>query len=485
MRLSVPHKPIRFDYGCRFPEQLKLSSFNGGEDFIIGKVQEETYNDAIFFGKIAEFNGLMGKNLWLDTKGAHVVYIIGKRRGGKSFTLGTICEGLALDELHVGGGRQAILVLDTLNIFWTMENETSDPEQIKEADKWGIRAHRIGNLVCYYPRGFKKAYTPDYYREFAVRPSELEGSDWAALFGVDPVIDPIGQLLTEAYEKTAVEGYKAGSTFTKPNPDYDVHDLLTCLDKDKDIQRFSAQTIEASRRYLKAVERLPVLSKTGTDIRDLFKSKQATVLLLRDVDHLVRGLIIGLVVKKIMKLRGETMECEKRLELVRRQAERAKEAATNTQLGKEIERLQQIVKAGVPRGWILIDEAHNYIPQTGIIGSKDPLRKYVNEGRNSGLSIAVTTQQPSGLDSAIRRNADVLIMHSITMATDLDATEGMLSQRVPSSVSIARNRITSKVFEHLVRELKIGYCLISCPNANRIFMARVRPRLTAHGGVEY
>jgi len=285
----------------------------------------------------------------------------------------------------------------------------------------------------------------------------------------------MGQLLCEIHEKVAVEGYTSARFPVKSKPDYEIDDLLSCLDKDKDVQRFPVQVREAIRRRLKAVERLPLFSASGTDVRDLFKAGRLTVLLLRDLDQQVRGLIIGILVKKIMQLRGQTDECEKRIELKRR-------------LGgpkEEIEKLQEIIDGGLPRGWILIDEAHNYIPQTGIIASKNPLKRYVNEGRNVGLSIAVTTQQPSGLDAAIRRNADILIVHSITMKRDLEVTEGMLNTEVPYSVEISLSPVKSRVFDRMARELQLGYALISCPNANRVFLSKIRPRLSAHGGREY
>lgn len=483
----LAQKPIHFDYGYRFFDPLKLSSLGSGANFIAGLVSDEGSPDAMFFGKIAEFDGLMGKNVWLDSKGAHVIYIIGKRRGGKSYTLGTLAEGLTLDTYHMGELKQAVLVLDTLNIFWTMESEPTDSEQLKELEKWGLKPEPIKNITCYYPRGLKKEYTPAHYKEFALKPSDLEGPDWAALFGVDPILDPMGQLLTELYEKVAIEGYKSTGGLVKPNLDYSITDLLVCLDRDREIQRFAAQTIEAVRRYLKAIERSPFFSKTGTNVKDIFKSGQATVLLLRDLDQQIRGLIIGLLIKKMMKLRGETMECEKRVAIKQKELQAAEKSNPQKvqSLKVEVERLEKFVKDGLPRGWVLIDEAHNYVPQTGIIGSKEPLKKYVNEGRNIGLSIAVTTQQPSGLDAAIRRNADILIVHSITMSSDLEVTEGMLNSPVPKAVAIARKKVESHVFEEMVRELKIGYAVVSSVNANRVFLVKVRPRVSAHGGVEY
>lgn len=141
-------------------------------------------------------------------------------------------------------------------------HEPADDEQIEELKRWGIKSGRLQDLVCYYPRGFKKSYTPDYYREFAINPSDLDGNDWAALFGLDLVLDPMGQLIYALYEKVAIEGYKSRGLPVKANPDYDVDDLLSCLRRDKELQNYQSQTIRAVQRYLKAVKRLPVFHKT-------------------------------------------------------------------------------------------------------------------------------------------------------------------------------------------------------------------------------
>ena len=69
--------------------------------------------------------------------------------------------------------------------------------------------------------------------------------------------------------------------------------------------------------------------------------------------------------------------------------------------------LNDSINNGVPRGWILIDEAHNYVPAQGTIGSSNALIQYVNEGRNVGLSLAVTTQNPAGLHQSIQRNVEI------------------------------------------------------------------------------
>lgn len=470
---------MRFEDGYRFYTPLRMDTFNAGQDFLIAAITTEKPINAAYLGKIAEFDGLMGKDVWLDTTGAHVVYIIGKRRSGKSYLLGAIAEGLASPSLKIGDAEYATLILDTLNIYWSMElaPRGNDPQTL-ELQNWGLSPEAVTSMVCHYPRGYKQSYMPETYKEFAIKPSDLNANDWANLFEVDPIVDPMGQVLAEIYEKVAVDGYDTGTQSLPPNPNYSIGDLIQCLDNAIEIQRFPIQVREAVRRRLKSVERVPIFSSHGTDVRNLFKKNQVTVLLLRDLDPNLRGLVIGLLVRKIMQLRGAADEAEKRLELKLKQS-------SGTIADDEIAELKKSIEDGLPRGWILIDEAHNYIPQIGIIGSKEPLRRYVNEGRNIGLSIAVTTQQPSGLDSSIRRNADILFIHRVTMDTDLDATAAMLNTSVPDSIEIKRQSIKSRVFEHMVRELPLGYALVSCTNTNRIFMMKVRPRTSVHGGREY
>src|SRR5262249_11210191 len=80
---------------------------------------------AIYLGKLAEFQQ-MRRNVWLDCHGAHAIYVIGKRRSGKSYTLGVICEGLvSTDWLRLGQPDQAVLLIDTLNIYGTLHIQSA------------------------------------------------------------------------------------------------------------------------------------------------------------------------------------------------------------------------------------------------------------------------------------------------------------------------------------------------------------------------
>ncbi|MCI0562679.1 MAG: hypothetical protein MN733_29720, partial [Nitrososphaera sp.] len=166
-------------------------------------------------------------------------------------------------------------------------------------------------------------------------------------------------------------------------------------------------------------------------------------------------------------------------------------ASTDSNLSKREKQLAEECKEqahmGLPRSWIIIDEAHNYIPARGIVPSRKPLKRYVDEGRNLGLSIVVATQQPSGLDPSIQRNADMLLIHALSHHDDIAAAEGMINTACPSEITIdSRQKIEgSRTFEGLVRSLPLGYTLASTDRANRLFPICVRPRVTVHGGTDY
>ena len=489
---EIPKILFRIEPGYTIQEpSLEIRELSEDNMLVGGTIDNGTIN-MCHLGRLAEYQ-LMRKNIWLDTSGAHAVYVMGKRRSGKTFTLGVLAESLAsAGWIRQGESPQAILLVDTMNVFLTMpflvpEVFGSTSEQAKELGQWRITAEQL-RIRLFHPHGTTAppGVTSD---SITIRPSDLGAEDWAAIFQVDTFSDPMGQLIAEVHEKVLLEGYidNQGTT-VPPKADFTVDDLLDCLAKDTDVPRYDARTIEGVRRRLRALRRLGVFSATGVPVKDLFVPGQVSVLMLRDLDYTLRGLLVGIIVKKSMELRSIADRFER---LAAIQGSRAESLSTSNPIAAKQasqEQVKLIEKAadGIPRSWILIDEAHNYIPTTGIVASKEPLKKYINEGRNLGLSIAVATQQPSGLDSSIRRNADVLIIHTMTMRDDIQAAEGMVNTLVPDSVSIgSAKRITSRVFEQLARTLPRGYAIISNDEASRVFIAKIRPRFTVHGGREY
>lgn len=488
---EVPNTVFRLEHGYSFPGTLKAEEWQAN-NILLGATSASAETQSIYLGKLAEYQQ-MAKNIWLDTRGAHAVYVVGKRRSGKTFTLGVLAEGLASNKwLRQGTEKQAILLVDTMNVFITMPYTLEDihgktSSEVRELSRWKIDSEAL-NISLFHPRG-TAAPQGVASLEFSIRPSDLAAEDWAAIFEVDTFSDPTGQLIAEVYDRVAVEGYidDRGSQAV-PCPEFSLEQLLQCLDHCPDIQRFESRTIEAVRRRLRSIRRIGIFSDAGVDIRQLLVPGQVAILMLRDLDHTLRGLMVGIIIKKMISLRGtaDTFERLAAIELTKSQVQENVESKKSQEAFKKHEHYTKLAGEGIPRAWLLIDEAHNYIPSSGIIGSKEPLKKYINEGRNLGLSIAVATQQPSGLDRSIQRNADILIMHPMSMRDDIEAANNMVNTFIPdSAVCDGRDRLTSRMFEQLVRSLPRGYAVISNDSLSRVLVMKIRPRLSIHGGKEY
>lgn len=488
---EFPIKRFRLEHGYAFDHSLVGPEFQK-DNIVIGGTSDEEPLEVVFLGKLAEYDN-MRANVWLDLNGAHAVYIMGKRRSGKTFTLGCIAESLASTQwIKQGDNKQAILLLDTMNVFLTAHHNIDDvfggkSREAQELRKWGIDSETLP-IKFFYPKGTPVPPEGE-IQELALRACDLTGDDWAALFGVDTFSEPIGQLISELYDRVAIEGYQTiEGKKIEPNSNYDISDLLKCLDESPDIQRFEFRTIEAVRRYLRAVNRLPIFSGEGLNIQELFKEGHISIVLLRDLDYNLRGLLIGIIVKKLMEQRSHSDRYERLADVHKTKYETLKEVRPEEAkiIHKKYQEYITEAKRGLPRGWIIIDEAHNYLPARGIIASREPLKKYVNEGRNLGLSIVVATQQPSGLDPAIQRNADILIIHSMSMRDDIQTVERMINTFVPESVVVDNSdRITTRVFDKIIRSLSLGFAVISNERINRVFPIKVRPRITVHGGKKY
>ena len=461
------------------------------DNLLVGQLRAGSQAQALYLGKVAEYQN-MRVNAWLDFEGAHAVYVMGKRRSGKTYTLGTLAEGLVANTwVRQGVGTQAVLIVDSMNVFVSMPHLVNPTYPFEhpvreELRRWKIPTEQLP-VVLYYPRGTARPAEGNSV-EISIRASDLSAEDWAALFEVDTFSDPMGHLLGELYEKVAMEGYlDHDGRYIPRNADYSIADLLECLLQSAEVDRYEQRTKEAVRRRLQSVRRLPVFGESGIDLRDLFRPGQISILLVRDIDQQVRALLIGIIAKQIMQWRSVTDRLERQAAIYRQQAIREAEPSEVNQQQAETRyrEYSSQIESGLSRGWLIIDEAHNFLPSRGIVASSAPLKKFVNEGRNLGLSIVVATQNPSGLDPAIRRNADVLLIHSMSMRDDISTAEGMVNTLVPDSFEIGGERVTARVFEQLVRSLPPGYAVISNDVINRVFVTKIRPRATVHGAVEY
>ena len=272
---EVPQILFRIEPGYTI-QQPPLDVPEWSQDhLLVGGTTEKADLNASHLGRVAEYQ-LMRDNVWLDTNGAHAVYVMGKRRSGKTFTLGVLAESLACNGWARQGAAsgQAVLLIDTMNVFLTMpflipEVYGPQSDEAKDLSQWRIEAENL-NVKLFHPHGTTPP--PEVSsNHIAIRPSDLSAEDWAAIFQVDTFSDPMGQLISEVHEKVAIEGYMDDQgNQVHPNREFSLEDLLDCLVTDSDVQRFETRTIEGVRRRLRALRRLSIFSTAGVPIKDLF-----------------------------------------------------------------------------------------------------------------------------------------------------------------------------------------------------------------------
>jgi uncharacterized protein len=422
-------------------------------DIILGRLpaDQKKYGSqgAILLGKqyvkMGQFTSLSNK-IYMDIAGAHVVFICGKRGGGKSYTMGVIAEGLT-DLPEEINKNLSIIMLDTMGIYWTMKYANQEEDELLR--EWGFKPHPL-DIVIYTPEGYyhkyKKQGIPTDY-PFTLSVSELTPEDWFLTFDITSN-DPMGVLV----ERTVIRLKKSEKPF-------DIDDIIREIQNDKKSEQRVKDALE--NRFLSTKE-WGVFSKHGTPLKDLAAPGQVTVL---DVSCYatmaggwkIKSLVIGIVSNKLFIDR-----------MVSRKQEEYDQIHSSVRFFTESDE----EKEEMPLVWLVIDEAHEFLPVKGKTTASDALVTIMREGRQPGISLILATQQPGKIHTDVMTQSDILISHRITAKLDTDAL-GMLMQ------SYMREGLD--VFLNDLPRLK-GSALIVDDANERIYPMRVRPRFTWHGG---
>lgn len=116
----------------------------------------------------------------------------------------------------------------------------------------------------------------------------------------------------------------------------------------------------------------------------------------------------------------------------------------------------------LPRVWMLIDEAHQFIP-----AGKSTLAK---EGRQPGISLVVASQQPSAIDGEVITQCDVLIAQKLTNRADINA--------------LSQDYMGGELQTYIRKLKRRGEAVLVDDEQERVVMAQIRPHKSYHGGGE-
>ena len=443
--------------------------------FLVGSPDEEAIA-WLYLGRLAETGALT--DVRYDVAHPHVVAIFGKRGSGKSYTMGSMLEGLCTKRTESSISRinrdKAILLFDTLGIFqWTDISLSEDidrpvvQEQRTVWRGWDLQPESL-DVQVWVPLGTQTEATPASHRGFAVRTSDFTAADWGYLLDLDIYQDRMGQLLNDAYIKVTIEGWQGESSRRSPKPVYSLDDLIACIKLDAELQdSYRAETRRAVLQQLGTYQRNPLFQDQGTPLHEMLIPGRMNVLVMNRMSGPLRLVVLSALIRRLLDARMQASEAEKTL-------------AIRPDLSSEDrERIAASLRDAVPPVWVALDEAQNVLPSERHTAAGEMLVRFVREGRNYGLSFMVATQQPSALDSRLLAQVDTLIAHKLTVQGDIEYVSRNLKSSLPQEVHYA-NRILA--LDDLLRSLEVGQALVSNTEAERAIIVDIRPRVSVHGG---
>lgn len=369
-----------------------------------------------------------------DLARPHVVGIFGKRGTGKSYSMGTLAEELQTSSVSE---NCSTIIIDSMGIYWSMKRPNDRAAGILE--KWDLDPEAFDAKV-YIPEGkvqeFEEMEMP-YDDTFTLNPGQLTSAEWLMSLQIEKGSDT-GILLERIVGKLTDEF----------GDDYDVDNMIDAIDN----FAFDDNTKNRLENALMNAKEWGVFGEEST----MEKFKQRGELSIVDVSVFgemaggwsVRSLVVGLMAKRTLRERMTARRIE------------------------EIDEMEGLNKNEMPIAWMMIDEAHEFLPAEGETAASHPLMRWVKIGREPGVSLVLATQQPAKLHPDALSQCDIILSHRLTAKEDIEALGEIMHTYMRHDI------------QHYIDALpdKKGVGLILDDNSERIYPVQMRPRKSWHAG---
>ena len=130
------------------------------------------------------------------------------------------------------------------------------------------------------------------------------------------------------------------------------------------------------------------------------------------------------------------------------------------------------IKSKTPLIWIMLDEAHEFLPFKGKTAATNALVTILREGRQPGVSLILASQQPGKIHSDVMTQADIVIAHRLTAKLDVDALGKLMQSYMRHGLDEELNKLP---------RVK-GAAIVFDDLNEKLYPIQMRPRFTWHGG---
>ncbi len=208
--------------------------------------------------------------------------------------------------------------------------------------------------------------------------------------------------------------------------DYSIADLIRVLEREAE-EDASVNGLIDELEYLREVD---IFAREGTRIDELVSPGRCTIINLKGTPPDIQDLIVNRICTALFELR---------------------------KVGR------------IPPMMLVVEEAHNFCPQIGVVNSSKIFRTIASEGRKFGLGIVIVTQRAAKVDKNVLSQCNTQVILKVTNPNDLKA--------IVASVE----GLTSAMADEIQR-LPIGVAIVVGGGVQMPLLVEVRPRETRHGG---
>jgi len=420
-------------------------------DIVLGRAKQKTEQygtqSTVLLGRQYVQMGrstALSNNVHLDFSTSHAISVFGKRGSGKSYTLGVVAEGILEKAQSVNNSISAI-IFDTMGIYWTMKYPNHKDESL--LNEWKLKGKPV-DITIFTPLGSyddmkQKGIPVD--QAFSIKTSDLNIDDWLLAF----------ELEVNARESIIIT--KAINDLKKTNQDYDIPEIINYIEAMQDVdpllKRSSINMFENAMSW-------KLFTKQGFNIAQLINPGNVSVLDISVYSTYpnawkIKNLVVGIVSKRLF---NERMKARKSEEI--------------QQVEEGVHFFSKKIASKMPLIWLILDEAHEFLPNDYKTGSTDSLITILREGRQPGISLVMASQQPGKIHTDVMTQSDIILSHRLTSQIDIEALSKLMQSYLRKGLNL--------MIDSLPR--LPGAALIIDDQNEHMYQVQVRPRFSWHGG---
>ncbi|MBN1389318.1 MAG: ATP-binding protein [Candidatus Thermoplasmatota archaeon] len=331
--------------------------------------------------------------------------IIAKSGSGKSYACGVLTE--ELNRLNI-----PVVIMDLHGEYRSLIAPNTDGEDYRRMGRFAVKPKGLGKRL----------------REFTFSEVDIVGEQPSPLgidirgFRAEDLLELMG-LKNIGYGTSVL--YNALNKVTDIlGDDWEIFDLVAAVQTDNNPAKWNILN------GLEHLARLPFFKNPPTPLVEIVVPGKVTVIELKEVPLDIQQIGAAALLRRLFNARKDCL---------------------------------------IPPFMLVVEEAHNFCPQSGPAITSSILRTIASEGRKFGLGLTVVSQRPAKVDKNVLSQCGTQVLLKVTNPNDIKA--------VIASFEGLDARMSDEI-----QNLPVAVAIVVGGNISTPVLVEVRTRSTRHGG---